>query len=134
MHPNKNKYGIGIVMTILFVVVLFFSLRIYLKSHAVYKQSVELIKTNEDIVALLGEPIKTSYFFTGSVRNMSNARYNIRFHGPNGKGSLSVMANKREGEWQIAKALFTAQSKEINLLVENTTHQWLNPDGLAPAD
>ena len=113
MRSNKILYTVLIVIGVLFLITF---LQIILQRHEVYKKSVQMVETNENIIALLGEPIKTSLLCSGSLKNMKYAKYKIYFHGPDGKGSLSVVANKRQGQWILDKATFKSQDKEINLL------------------
>ena len=117
IKPVK-AYAKAILLGLAFVPASLLLGNLYFRSHEVYKQSVKLAQTHEEVVALLGEPIKASYFFRGSVRNMGHASFKISFRGPNGKGSLLTAANKRQGEWRFAKAVFSTPSREINLLEE----------------
>ncbi len=115
---RSNKFFL-VVMILIFGSVLFLLVRFVSKNHDIYKQSEEMVKTNENVIALLGEPIKTSFFFSGSLRNMNYARYNIFFKGPKGKGYVSTKAHKKQEKWRFTYAIFRSQSKEINLLADN---------------
>jgi len=118
LHSNIIFY---ILMIFIFIVIILLLLQYIVRFHEVYKRSIKMIETNEDIIALLGKPIKTCFFLTFDIHNMNYAKYNIRFKGLNYKGSLSVIANKKQGEWLFDKAVFRSQSQVIDLLAENTT-------------
>ena len=89
MQSKIIKAVLIIISVLLFIIFIEY----ILKSHEVYKQSVEMVKTNENVITLLGEPIKTSLLCFGKGRNMNKAKYRIYFKGPKGKGFISVVAN-----------------------------------------
>ena len=121
MTSRKKRIAILVVSVSTLVVIAFLLFRSYLKSHEVYQRAVHLVETNQQVIALLGQPIEASYFFSASIRNMRNARYGISFTGPKGQGSLLAWAYKEKGRWRFTQAIFTTPHKEIDLLAARPT-------------
>jgi hypothetical protein len=97
----------GIALAVVIVVAVFGVLR----SSDVYVDSLARAQADPAVIEALGEPIEAAYFFAGNV-NVSGAGgtadMTIPISGPRGEGTLYIVANKFQGEWQ-----YTTQEVQI---------------------
>ncbi len=71
-----------------------------------YRAAIAQVREHPLAIEKLGEPIETSWQFQGSVNTSGGkgeARYEVPISGPNARGTLSVEATKRDGEWAYDK-------------------------------
>ncbi len=114
---NKQKYilgGIGItIMLVATSGTLFHWVTGFLKGEA-YSESLKQIKTNEDVIELLGEPIKESIWVTGNLEendDTGSARLQFSLSGPKSEADAQVSAIKMHGTWILL---------EVNVLPKHT--------------
>src|SRR5258708_4398103 len=91
--------GVGVV-----VVALLFVVMGSMKSSVAYKQGLAQAQASPSVGEALGQPIEAGFFVTGSISvtgPSGKADLGIPVHGPLGKGTLYVTAEKRVGEWAI---------------------------------
>jgi hypothetical protein len=94
-----------------------------IKSTPIYQQAIERAKTNPDVIAALGEPIKEGMLVTGSS-NVDGASGTVNIaipiSGPKGKGKIYVEGEKRANEWLFNSlvAEITATGQRIDLAPE----------------
>ena len=87
------------------------------------KPHINLI-TNQELIAIIGEPIETDGIMQGSM-NYSNgdasADITIPLKGPKGKASVSIKGDKREDVWIYEAFYITIKDtqEQINLLDKN---------------
>ncbi len=100
---------------------LFFGVTKMIKNSTPYEYALEQTKQNQDVIDALGEPIDTDGMMQGNI-SLSNddgeADMKIPIKGPKGEGTITVVANKYNGEWTYEKlfVLIKETNEEINLL------------------
>lgn len=76
------------------------------KKSEVYTETVALVQTHPEAVALLGEPIKPGWFISGSISTANGegtADFTIPVSGPQGSASLRVVAERPlRQSWQYS--------------------------------
>ena len=91
------------------------------KSSEVYQQAMQMATTNPQVVQALGEPIEPGFMPSGSI-NISgpsgNADLAIPISGPQGSGTIYLVATKEAGRWNFSllEVEIKEQSERINLL------------------
>ncbi|MCC8459684.1 cytochrome c oxidase assembly factor Coa1 family protein [Photorhabdus aegyptia] len=70
-----------------------------MKSSEPYKKALSLAQSNPIVKNILGQPIKTGWFVSGSV-NDREAELDIPIKGNRSGGSMHVDANKYAGHWR----------------------------------
>lgn len=113
-------------LTLIIIVVLFFGSIIFgvskmFTSSTPYKNAMEQAFTNDDVVAILGEPIESDGIMQGNISlngDDGEADFRIPIKGPNGNARIVVVAYKNYGEWTYEKLYVQIkETKEvINLL------------------
>lgn len=88
-----------------------------------YAYALEQATTNEQVIELLGEPVEASGIMQGSINlsnNEGNANIAIPIKGPNGKGKVYVVGEKRNDTWTYSEleVRIEENSEVINLLDE----------------
>jgi Cytochrome oxidase complex assembly protein 1 len=73
------------------------------KATDAYREAVDRAKASPQVLAALGEPVKSGWFVSGKV-NVSgpsgDADLSIPLSGPKGKGTLYATARKQAGRWR----------------------------------
>jgi hypothetical protein len=92
-----------------------------LKQADAYKLALERAQHNPAVIAALGEPIEAGLLVSGSV-NISgptgSADISIPISGPEGKGTIYVVATKSAGQWEFStlEVEIHATGERIDLL------------------
>ena len=123
---------IGIVLAfVASILVIVFS---SMKSSWAYEEGMQLALAHPDVIEHLGEPITSGLFMTGSI-NVSNASGNadlsISLRGPQGRGTLYVVAERSEGEWSMRRARFRPKDQDVLI---DLLDQDPNGDGPLPLE
>ena len=109
---------VAIIAFVVFILVVVFGA---MRSSTPYQEAVKRAQTDPRVIELLGRPIKTGYFFSGSVKTENRdgtATLDIPLTGPKGKATLRVEAIKKRGRWTYTELIVTpATAPEIDLLV-----------------
>lgn len=82
-----------------------------------YKEAMSTLKSNPEVIALLGEPIEIDGEIKGGLNIQNdggNATFEIPVKGPKEKALYSVVAQKINGEWSYLV---------LNIFVENTQEE-----------
>ena len=91
-----------------------------MRSSTPYREAVDRAKSDPRVIELLGRPIETGWFVSGSVNTQNrdgNATFDIPLTGPKGKATLRVEAIKKRGRWTYTEMIVTpASGPEIDLL------------------
>jgi len=101
---TQKKWAIsGLLFYLVFIPLFMMPLMGMMKGEA-YDLSLVNIQANEEVMSLIGEPMKPGYFVTGSVstsgpKGQASLQYSIS--GPNGKATAIVYAFKELGEWKL---------------------------------
>jgi hypothetical protein len=85
-----------------FIVLIFFLVFGMMKSSDIYKDVVAKAKAHPSVQESIGVPIEEGLFITGNI-NVSGpsgqANLSIPISGPDGKGTIYVVATKSAGQW-----------------------------------
>jgi len=76
-----------------------------LKSSDVYTEALKRAQQNDEVKALLGEPIEAGFWVAGSIQvsnGSGNADITIPLSGPKGSATLHAVATKTAGVWQYS--------------------------------
>ena len=92
-----------------------------IRSSAPYEQGLEKATANPEVVEQLGAPIEAGWFTQGSisVNNASGeADLAVPLNGPEGEGTLYIVAEKKAGQWQFQQLEVAVSDSEerIDLL------------------
>ena len=91
----------------------------FLRQSEPYTHSLELAKTNAQVKETLGQPVQEGYYVLGDLSTRGDegeANLSFPIHGPHGKGSVKVNAEKRQGQWIYMRIRFVSEDgKEIDL-------------------
>lgn len=76
-----------------------------MKSSDAYKIPVAVASADDRVQAALGTPVKPGWFFTGNMSSSGtrgHADLSIPISGPQGSGTLYVVADKSAGQWKFS--------------------------------
>ena len=105
-----------------FISVIFLGVSSLMRSSVPYQQGLEEATTDPEVVEQLGEPIEAGWFTQGSIstNNASGeADLAVPLNGPEGEGTLYIVAEKQAGQWQYQRLEVAVSDSEerIDLLV-----------------
>ena len=89
-----------------FFSVIWFTVTGVIKSSDAYTQAVAAARANEEVKALLGEPISEGMMPTGNISindAHGDADLSISISGPKGSATLHAVATKDAGKWTFSK-------------------------------
>ncbi|WP_299113862.1 cytochrome c oxidase assembly factor Coa1 family protein [uncultured Winogradskyella sp.] len=112
-----------IVLLVVFVGSIFFGVTKMFTSSTPYKYAMEQATTNENIIALIGEPIEKDGMLQGNISlngDDGEADFKIPIKGPKGEARIVVVAKKDYGKWVYEKLYVQIKDsqKQINLMEE----------------
>ena len=91
-----------------------------------YPVALARARANPEVLEKLGQPLQAGWLASGSINVSStsssgssgNAKVSIPIHGPKGKGTLYVVAQKTAGEWtfETLQVEIEGASQRIDLL------------------
>jgi len=93
---------LGIILIIVFAGSLFFGISSMMTDSQAYKDSMEAVQSNEEVISILGEPIETNGTNGGNFgyRNgVSSAELSIPIKGPNGEATIFVVGEGTDDNW-----------------------------------
>lgn len=98
-----------------------------------YTFALEQATNNEQVIELLGQPVETNGIMQGSINfsnNDGDADFSIPIKGPNGKGAIYVVGEKRNDTWSYTEleVRIEKNSEVINLLDEGLLETETNSD------
>lgn len=107
-----------IAASVAFAVVLTCGIMLALRSSAAYRAGVERARRSPDVIALIGEPIKASFFMRGGIRGGGKlASLDARLSGSRGRGTLEIRATKEEdAPLRFTTLKFRSGGKVVDLL------------------
>jgi hypothetical protein len=109
-----------IVLGIAFVAVIVFVVFAAIKKSDVYTQSLEKARSDQRVVAALGEPIDTGFWVSGSVSiNSGKGTADIKYpiSGPKGKATVHAVAATSGQAWEYTTLDVTpSNGPPINVL------------------
>lgn len=92
-----------------------------LKGSAPYELAVNEAKYNEELIAILGEPIETNGIMQGNLNfknGSGSADISVPLKGPKGEATVHIKGEKEDGEWTYEEfyILIKNSNERINLL------------------
>jgi hypothetical protein len=106
-----------IVASVLFTGILIVSIMLTLRSSDAFRIGVERASRSPEVIALVGEPIRTGFLVRAGIRGGGRlASLHARLSGPRGAGRLEIRASKSAGEVRLEVLKFHCESKVVNLL------------------
>jgi len=125
VRPTRLGPALLIALTIcVFVAGLLVFIEHQIKASPVYQDSVAKAQTSSEVVRILGQPIHEDWLCLGEISQSSNgkghAKLKIPLSGPNGRGTLEVVAIRLEGKWRFSALQFSAagHSPAVDLCCE----------------
>lgn len=94
-----------------------------MKNSEPYQHSLKLATNNAQIQAVIGTPIKPSFFITGNINitnNNGNADLSYSLTGPKGSVQLDVVAQKQMGTWSYTRCDAKLPQGPLDLLPQPT--------------
>ena len=91
-----------IILFIVFAGSLFFGLSTMMTDSQAYKDSMEAVTSNQEVIDILGEPIEPDGMQGGnfSYKNgVSSAEFSIPIKGPNGEATIFVVGSGVDDDW-----------------------------------
>ncbi|MCP3963282.1 MAG: hypothetical protein GY719_36035 [bacterium] len=85
-----------------FIFVVLFAVFAGIKASDAYSQPVALATGHAEVTAVLGSPVAPGWFVTGSINvngPTGDANIAVPLSGPEGRGTLYVVAEKSAGQW-----------------------------------
>ncbi len=80
-----------------------------LKSSDVYRDALQIARTDAQVVQRLGTPINEDVLINGGIRYSGptgEVHFSVGLHGPRGKGRVQVDAARRHGRWTYQTLTF----------------------------
>ena len=92
-----------------------------MKGSAPYELAVGEAMHNEELIAILGEPIETNGIMQGNLNfknGSGSADISIPLKGPNGEATVFIKGEKEDGQWTYDEfyILLESNNERINLL------------------
>ena len=115
--------GCVVVFVIMLVGGIFAGVNTIFTSSAPYQEALTEVQNNQQIIELLGEPIKKSGMMQGSISYSNDdgeADFSIPIEGPKGEGRLYIIGKKQNGIWTYSEleVRIYQNNEVINLLNE----------------
>jgi hypothetical protein len=105
------------VASVLFTGILIISIMLTLRSSAAFRIGVERASRSPEVIALVGEPVRTGFLVRGGIRGGGRlASLHARLRGPRGAGRLEIRALKSAGGVTFDVLKFHSESKVVDLL------------------
>ena len=133
-HHQKSWFGrnwpwllpVGGCLIIIFLFVFGIGAAIFggvklLKNSEPFEYALETATNNEELIAIIGEPIETDGIMQGSLNcnnGRSSADITIPLKGPEGEASVTIVGEKLDEDWEYEEFYITikATNEKINLL------------------
>ncbi len=98
--------GVPILLFALFIVGIFSLVSGMMKSSKPYQHAVSMASHDSRVIARLGEPITSGWYASGNINvstDAGNADLSIPLKGPQGRGTVYVVAKKAAGIWSYER-------------------------------
>ena len=85
-----------------------------------YQMSLSAISKNIEVVEIVGEPIRPSWFIMGNVSTSGpegSASLEYSVEGPKGSGIVYVYATRKVGEWKLDTVVVSNNSNKQGIIV-----------------
>lgn len=98
---------------LIFISMLFLIIMSIMRSSDAYQTGLLAAKNNAQLIELIGEPIESGWFITGSVQisgSSGSADILIPISGPKGSGTVHVVGEKKLDVWRFIRINFQDDS------------------------
>ncbi len=117
---QKKWARYGLLTWVLFIVVPFSIILYSLKGDAYYL-SLDSIKSNKEVIKMIGTPIESGYFVMGNIEvspDGGHASLNYSVSGSKGTADVYVIADKYIGKWNLKEVVVYSEEldKQIDVL------------------
>ena len=102
-----------------FILVILGVVRTSIRASEPYQVAIARAKADAEVTAALGTPIEEGVFPMGSIEvsgGSGRADLTIPIHGPDGKATVYVQAEKFAGAWEYRRLVATIDGREVDLL------------------
>lgn len=119
---TQKKWAIsGLVFWVVVLPAFIFMIEGIMKNSEAYKMSLATVQNNPQVIEVIGSPIESGFFVSGSVQTSGSsgeAELNYKIIGPNGEGITYVAAKKKLGKWNIVElaTYFEDIDKRIDII------------------
>lgn len=90
-----------------------------IRSSGAYQTALQEVRTNEQAVAQLGEPIEPGWWVTGSIEisgGSGDADFTFPVNGSRQNGRVHVVAFRENSEWSLTRLTLTVNNEDMSLL------------------
>ncbi len=99
-----------------------------MKKSDIYQGAIDRAKENPEVAQRLGEPIEAGFMVSGSISTTGptgEADIAIPISGPEGRGTIYVVATKNAGQWQysVLEVAFEGSEDRVDLLAGSLPKQ-----------
>ncbi|MGO9639913.1 MAG: cytochrome c oxidase assembly factor Coa1 family protein [Candidatus Acidiferrales bacterium] len=104
-----------------FVILMLSAVEFSFRSSDVYREALVRAGQSPCVAQRVGLPLTVGWFVSGSINETNqegNAELSLPVHGPKGKASLDVTAERHHGVWEIKSLSFFQDDREFSLLPE----------------
>ncbi|MEO1065756.1 MAG: cytochrome c oxidase assembly factor Coa1 family protein, partial [Pseudomonadota bacterium] len=109
---------------IVFTVAILWSVSALFKGSEAYKLTMEEVRSNKDVITILGSPIEEGFIPTGSI-NLSGtsgaADFALPISGPNCKATVLSKMRKKNGEWSFDFLMVRTHCNDGKIIIKNNT-------------
>jgi hypothetical protein len=119
---TQKKWAIsGLIFWFVVIPAFIFTVGGIMKNSEAYKMSLATVQNNPEVIEIIGTPIESGFFVSGSVSTSGSsgeAELNYKIIGPRGEGITFVVAEKELGKWNIIElaTYFEAIDKRIDII------------------
>jgi Cytochrome oxidase complex assembly protein 1 len=105
-----------------------------LKSSDAYHLSLEAVRSDEQVIAAIGEPMEPSLLVTGNIyvsTQGGHAEVSYGITGPKGEGTVYANGVKEDGEWKFRSLVVQVEStgEKIDVL-DNQRHEEMSNEAI----
>ena len=110
----------GCIITLLFLVITFFSIRWSVTSTEAYRDAMRRVRTSPEILEKLGAPVSPGWWISSSRHNEAAAgilEFSLSVSGPRGRGTVACRARLTYREWSfdLLEVKIDGKQEVINL-------------------
>ncbi len=89
------------------------------RSSEIYQMTLKTAQASPCVAATLGVPLTPAWTISGNMKESAedgSADLSIPVHGPKGKGTLELEAEKQSGTWKITSLVLVHESERIQIV------------------
>ncbi|NNE21557.1 MAG: hypothetical protein HKN11_03015 [Rhizobiales bacterium] len=125
-RTQRNWAFAGLAVIAVFILLfglIFTAFFMLMKSGDAYKLSLAQVRSNERVIAVMGEPIEAGWFMSGNVSvngPQGSANLSIPISGPKNSGTVISEATKVAGVWRIHLLVVRVDGDPTPIVLINT--------------